>query len=91
MVRSAGWQRDRRSRSRREAKARGAERRAKARIAAGVGSVVEGAASGKGVDDRVKLLEGLADERWVDVDVLKAQSAGGAVGEEAVEGAVAGV
>lgn len=52
---------------------------------------MEGAASGKGVDDRVKLLEGLADERWVDVDVLKAQSAGGAVGEEAVEGAVAGV
>ena len=56
------------------------------------GSVdLEVPANGECVEDLLELLAGVVDERPVDVDVLETQPAGGAVGEEAFEGAVAGV
>lgn len=47
------------------------------------------AASGEGVGDRGELRERVVDECAVDIDLLEAQTGAGAVGEEAIERAVA--
>jgi hypothetical protein len=61
-------------------------------LAVGRGSVdLERAANGVCLDGGLELRPGVVDECLVDVDVLEAQRAAGAVGEEAFECAGAGV
>jgi hypothetical protein len=61
-------------------------------VAVGRGSVdLERAANGVCLEGGLELGPGVVDDCLVDVDVLEAQRAAGAVGEEAFEGAGAGV
>lgn len=52
---------------------------------------MEGVANGVGPGEGLELRASVVDERVVDLDVLEAQPAAGAVGEEAFERAFAGV